>query len=71
MVEFHEFERLERTVARIAAHRDDAGQQELVREYLDAIERRWREGRLSFVQWARLVTVLLASQSGPQPSASA
>ena len=71
MVESHEFERLERAVARIAAHRDHPGQQERVRQYLDAIERRWREGRLSFVQWARLVAVLLASRPGPQPFASA
>ena len=60
MVEFYEFERLELTVARIAAHRDDPSQQELVREYLDVIEGRWREGRLSFVQWASRVAFLMA-----------
>jgi hypothetical protein len=60
VVEFYEFERLELTVARIAAHSDHPGQQELVREYLDVIEGHWREGRLSFVQWAGLVALLLA-----------
>ena len=60
MIESHEFERLELTVARIAAHSDHPGQQELVREYLDVIEGRWREGRLSFGQWASLVALLLA-----------
>ena len=69
MIEPKDFERLERTVKTIATHRDYPGTQMLVRAYLDAIERRWREGRLSFVQWARLVAVLLAGQPGPQPSA--
>jgi hypothetical protein len=68
MAEHLDFERLELTVEMIAAHRDYPGKQEVVREYLEAIEGRWREGRLSFVQWARLVAVLLA---GPRPSALA
>ena len=68
MIEPKDFERLERTVKTIATHRDDPGKQVLVGEYLDAIEGRWREGRLSFVQWARLVAVLLAGLPGPQPS---
>ena len=55
-----DFERLERTVKTIATHRDYPGKQLLVRAYLDTIEGRLREGRLSFVQWARLVAVLLA-----------
>jgi hypothetical protein len=66
-----DFERLERTVKTIAAHRDYPGKQLLVREYLDAIEGRFREGRLTFVQWARLMAVLLAGQPGPRASASA
>ena len=66
-----DFERLERTVKTIASHRDYPGKQVLVREYLDAIEGRWREGRLSFVQWARLMSVLLAGQPGPRACAPA
>ena len=71
MIEPKDFERLERTVKTSATHRDYPGKQVLVRAYLDAIEGRWREGRLSFVQWARLVSVLLAGQPGPRASAPA
>ena len=71
MADYLDFERLERTVNTIAKHRDYPGKQLLVRQYLDAIEARWREGRLSFVQWARLVAVLVAGQPGPRASAPA
>ena len=71
MTEPKDFERLERTVKTIATHIDYPGKQVLVRAYLDAIEGRLREGRLSFVQWARLVSVLLAGQPGPRASAPA
>ena len=71
MIEPKDFERLERTVKTIATHRDYPGKQLLVRSYLDALDGRWREGRLSFVQWARLVSVLLAGQPGPRTSVPA
>ena len=60
VIELREFERLRLTVAMIATRREDQRKRELVREYMDVIEARWREGRLSFVQWAGLVAVLLA-----------
>ena len=69
MIEPKDFKRLEQTVKTIATHRDYPGKQLLVRAYLDTIEGRWREGRLSFVQWSRLVAVLLAGQPGPRTSA--
>ncbi len=71
MAEQMDFERLERTVKTIATHIENPGKGLLVRAYLDTIEARWREGRLSFVQWARLVAVLLAGQPGPRTSAPA
>ncbi len=71
MAEQLDFERLERTVKTIATHRDYPGKQLLVRAYLDTIEGRLREGRLSFVQWARLMSVLLAGQPGPRASTPA
>ncbi|MEJ7636803.1 MAG: hypothetical protein WKF75_02140 [Singulisphaera sp.] len=71
MIEPKDFERLERTVKTIATHRDYPGKQVQIREYLDAIEGRWREGRLSFAQWAGLVAVLLAGQPGPRTTAPA
>ena len=71
MAEPKDFERLERTVRTIATHVDYPGKGLLVRAYLDTIESRWREGRLSFVQWSRLVAVLLAGQPGPRTSAPA
>ena len=71
MAEQMDFEFLEQTVKTIATHRDYPGKQLLVRAYLDAIEGRWREGRLSFVQWSGLVAVLLAGRPGPRASASA
>ncbi len=71
MAEQMDFERLERTVKTIATHVDYPGKGLLVRAYLDTIEGRWRDGRLSFVQWARLVAVLLAGQPAPHASAHA
>ena len=71
MAEQMDFERLERTVRTIATHVDYPGKGLLVRAYLDTIEGRWREGRLSFVQWSRLVAVLLAGQPGSRTSAPA
>ena len=70
-VALKDFERLEMTVKTIATHRDYPGEQVLVREYLDAIEARWRQGRLSFVQWSRLMSVLLEGQPGPRASSPA
>ena len=71
MIQNKDFDRLELTVMTIATHRDYPGKQQLVRAYLDAIEGRLREGRLSFVQWARLVAVLLSGQPGPRASSPA
>ena len=62
MTEHQDFDYLERTAKRIAAHRNDPGNQELLRAYLDDIEGCWREGRLSFVEWSGLVVVLLECQ---------
>ena len=71
MIEPKDFKRLERTVKTSATHRDYPGKQVLFREYLDAIEGRWRRGSFVVVQWARLVSVLLAGQPGPRASAPA
>ena len=57
------FERLEQTATIIAQHADSASKQQAVKECLDNMEDRWRQGQLTPGQRSRIVAILFRGRT--------